>query len=127
MCMVNCTISVERLLKGPSKITCYKVLYFINNELQSTVYEKVWKPGWNKSNSKSTQINKNSGKLIYRGIHVFLTKPAKNTGKYRRVVKFTALRSNLIGANNGNLAVFTKVFLSKEEFDKATRVQSVNC
>ena len=121
MCLFNNARYLKQLL-SKQEIICYKVLNYKNGKLRSQIYNKVWRIGCNLSSRKSSK-RVGDGISVDEGIYVYLKKP---TSASAIIVKLKGLTENLI-ASDGNLAVFTKVFLSKEEFDKAKTKGVLNC
>lgn len=88
-----------------------------------------WKPGWNKSNRITPTLNENElvNNEVNFGIHVLLTR--EDAGFYMRrceiVIPVYVYKKDLIACGMSNWtasgrdckeAVFTKVFLKKEDF-----------
>ena len=85
-----------------------------------------WKPGWNKSSRISSKIAsyEEFAGLIDVGMHVFLDKKSATNFKnsLEKIVPVYAYKKDFIAAGKDGLrneAVFTKVFLKKEDYDKA--------
>lgn len=97
----------------------YKLVnYSLDGALQSKIYTMDWKSGWNKSNGFKPFCSSSS---IKEGIHVYRRRP--NIKKHwisTRLLRVKCYKKDFIGADQST-AVFKKVFLYKEDYDKATK------
>jgi len=135
MCLYYCEGTKKQFLAkhtDKKEITVWKVWLIEKKGVFSIIYEpnKI-KPGWIKSNR--TSVNRDTldstGRLGYsisRGIHVYLTREAARCYKYCgcRVFKCKALLSDLVEIGNkysSNEAVFMKIFISTEDFEKGKK------
>ena len=114
-------------------VKVWKILRSFNNILVSPVKSYyTWKTEWNKSNRLDQELTydeKNQLTINY-GIHVFLTR--KETREWARlewprldglnyvIVPVYVYKKDLV-ARNKREAVFTKVFLKKEDYQKAIK------
>lgn len=80
-------------------------------ELQSPYYQHIWKPGWNKADSvKKIAYHVDNGIHVYnkrKNSYYFITVPVYANGK------------DLVAYGYNDEAVFSKVFLYKEDYLKA--------
>lgn len=142
MCLYNNIDEVKAILSKPNKtVICWKILkkrYMSLHRQRGEIYltspfrcSTVWNAGTTKSNSKSTSFSKRG--ILGRGIHVF--RDIKFANNYLEnniigypalyptlyvIVKVTANRSDLIGANDKEM-LFRKVNLSEKEYKKAIK------
>ena len=115
---------VKRAKKG-KMVTVWKSLYKIHldnlNQLLSPYYNQVFTEGWNFSDRKSVKIPHN-GVWIYKGIHVYLNEKYGRRKYTRRVcVKCQANIDDFIGCDSHGSGVFSKIYLSEEEYNKVIR------
>jgi hypothetical protein len=122
MCLHSSLEETTKLLRTQKgKITCYKVLNSFGNRLDAIHCHKIYKPGNNVSDAtenKCTIYNTS----VHNGIHVARTleraKALQGFSRLKVIVKVTCDLKDLMGANI-NEAVFYKVHLSQEEYDRA--------
>lgn len=126
MCLSNLAGSIKNLLSsGEKKFVFYKLVLNKGGTLVSPYHQEYkWVVGYNESDSKQRQARKSDWVIISKGIHVcrFRKEAARLRQGYKnkRIVKVICLKEDLVGANNDQ-AVFTKVYLTREEYRKATR------
>lgn len=115
------------------KFYVYKFLE-LKNELLKSPYESLhrrkvtkWLPGYIESNRKSSYISSTEIRNfeIKKGIHVYLNrKDALNTcDDHCVVLKLEVNLKDFVAKNNNDIAVFTKVKLSKEEYQRVLKVR----
>lgn len=110
--------------KNHKSVTVYKYLIQDGDSLYSPFFgHKPWLPGEIKSNS-TAKLQTQNGKEINRGIHVYLTSEdaLNNAASMETVIQLKANIEDLICVDgDDNVAVFTKVELSKAEYTKAIK------
>ena len=128
MCLFSEKNCVKEILDYcPDEFVCYKVLVVIgiggNYFLKSPFYGMTYGIGVNKSDAtqRSPHLS-NTWKIVYEGIHVFLTKESASNYKSfgEVIVKVIARKKDLLGADR-NHAVFKKVELTKEEYRRVIK------
>jgi hypothetical protein len=113
------TTKLANRLAKQKYITVYKELYANEDKLESMLCDYQWQPGINKSSRKTTKLV-DSEKLteeIELGFHVYLTKTGKAADTV--LVRFQAKAKDFVAAGLFHEAVFTKLTLSKTEYNKA--------
>lgn len=130
MCLNNKPDDVKQFLKkNKSYVYAYKVVVKVlygyqAPYLHSILFGKKYKPGINKSNSRAKSVC-TFYKDIENGIHVYLDLQKAATcitWSGRRVVKVRCDIKDLIGVNLlEKEAVFSKVFLSVEDYNNAIK------
>ncbi len=126
MCLYADPKATAKLLARAPTIRAWKVLirYGRAGSLAS-LYRRdfVWEPGVNCSNSRATKPRKQFSD-VSRGIHVFLRRDSAvvraSNGASFRIVPITCETTDLIAAS-GHQAVFTKVHLSKQTYNRALK------
>lgn len=116
---------LRRFAKTKSKkLKFWKVVSIFSGKPKSPFYDKVWKPGWNKSNAKRKQLCVADGTKINGSIHVCTTlgKAQNLLNEYRWVIQVECYESDFIAVGNNEDAVFTQVFLSESEYLKVMRL-----
>jgi hypothetical protein len=119
--------------KGKKEIIVYKVYENLNNELVTPFMCKKFKPGLIKSNSTGKRC-KVDQKIIYRGIHVFLSRKDCKcciediySGRNRIIVPVTVKLSELISVggfdsrDSDRCAVFKSVYLAEADYNRALK------
>ena len=124
------TKRVERTLRdNGGKTVMWKILRFhIHYDgivLSAPYYEYKYSPGWNKSNRIDSDFYLSN--VIYLGIHVFTNKSCAIAYKAWSdectvVVPVTVHEKDFIAAGTDYDAVFMKVFLKKEDYDKTIKI-----
>lgn len=127
MCAYVSVEATQKFLKkhkNHKSVTVYKYLIQDGNSLYSPFFgNKSWLPGEIKSNSTSKLQTRNNIE-INRGIHVYLTRQdaVDNADIDEKIIQLTAKIEDLICVDgDDNIAVFTKVELSKAEYAKAIK------
>lgn len=130
MCLKNDLAVIEKLnARKSSKIVCYKYLKYRGDcqKLTSPFHKKLlWSPGYVLSDNTMPTYRARHKPLVYHGIHVFksLDFALKISSAFTHLcyvpVKLEASKSDLLGASDITMA-FAKVYLSKEEYEKALR------
>lgn len=130
MCLFAEPRETAKLLKRRRPIRAWKVLEAnpTTSHLRSSYRgDFLWKPGINRSNSSVRKAYAGDGQ-IERGIHVYLSREvADREIRYyeresQRVVPVTCEAKHLIAGNfSGTQAVFTKVHLSQQAYNKAMK------
>lgn len=117
---IECQNKFLKKHKNHKTVSVYKYLIKDGNKLTSPFYYEEYKPGIIQSNSKAELQTKN-GKEINRGIHTYLSsqKATDSSVHGDAIVKFEANIEDLICIGYDDEAVFTKVSLSKSEYEKA--------
>lgn len=132
MCLPYNHENTENFKKKKVKsIMCYKLLEKRKQKnkfilVSPIYYTKRWLPGECRSNRRSKSVSNSEIRYgVDKGIHVYLTKRAaeNNKSSWEVLVKVTCYLKDFIACSNSdyNEAVFTKVYLSKEEYDKAVK------
>jgi len=98
--------------------------------LRSILHGYRWKPGWNKSNRYTgTYVTNNEIiKGIDRGIHVCMTRKAARewTTDGDRIVKVICYNKDCVAFDSlSPQAVYTKVFLARDEYKNALKRKSI--
>ena len=109
-------------------IIVYKLINKHGSTLFSSICSKKWKVGTNISNIKKNQYKQLfDGDNITNGLHVYINyNDAKNRLYSNRCILILKVDiKDLIGVN-GYTAVFRKVFLSQENYNKAIRYSYEN-
>ena len=109
------------ILKKEGWVWGYKYVVIVTNQpIKITSYyhfNHIWKPGWNKCNGKiRTYKNRKYITEIYQGIHVYRESKFCD-GYHNSNMKVKCYLKDFVGADKSS-AVFTKVYLLKEEYDR---------
>ena len=138
----------KRIRQIPGKVHAWKVMrhsYSVPvgcSLLYSKFYDHVWDIGWNCSTRRNVLPQKfeNQELKIYgncdigEGIHVYLRKQDavdRCTSAFDIVVRVECHNKHLVARNTRDLyhktsqAVYTKVFLARDEYDKALKREAI--
>lgn len=132
MCLFLNKIKTYQLKNNKTgRITVYKFLNVNTQELDGYSLLRApycihyYKPGWNISDRKSTDLGRELfSERVHKGIHVCTTKNYAKQSKYvdEVVIKFYAYWKDFVAINNDSSEmVFTKVFLPKSEYSRVAR------
>lgn len=112
-------------------VKVYKIVFVKDGKLYSMYRNMEYKVGINKSDSKRKIVVRKDGARVHRGIHVYID---KKTAKRRlssvltwssivglTVIELTARKQDFISCSSNKVATFTKVALSKKEYDAAVK------
>lgn len=123
----------EQKAAGRTKVVCWKILWYTTgagarSELRSVMYEHSrWTPGWKRSGRRGKPKPLKMNETVNRAIHVYLDKPRwfrRTLSSSRRIVPVTCYVKDFLAANDQQeTAAFVKVFLAKEDYDKALGVR----
>jgi hypothetical protein len=128
MCIIECGKTTGQILNGPSSFIAYKVVRSYRdkighrNKIFSICFPYKWQIGENKSGYSKLEINRNKN----RGIHVFLTKQWVydwKIGDDEYVLPVRVYKKDLIVGGAGSEAVFTKVYVSKQSYQKVLNLK----
>jgi len=111
---------------GKQFITGYKIVDKRNdNCLYSMFFSHKWAIGFNNAYVKiENHYNEKYNKLcIDNGIHVFLYKPNRHDfmEPYEKIIPVRCYLNDLIAVGRHGDAVFRRVYLSKQSYDKAIK------
>lgn len=113
--------------KGKNYIVCYKILRINwNKKMYSPFYPKEYKPGWNKSNRKTPKLTRYEKLYINKGIHVMTSKSDKyvEVDEEEILIPVYCYKKDLISGGQDKEAVFSKVFITRKDYDDFIRKYS---
>ena len=136
MCIINSVYQKNKLIAKTKRakrktIKVWKTLILHDIDgyitLDSTTYDYVWNPGLHtKSFKYSIMSIKNGYRMSDEGFYVYLKKPSRSLVYfvYRRIVPFYANIDDLLAVGckqweYENIAVFSKLELKEEDYNKA--------
>lgn len=118
----------QKLLNNNGKCTFYKLVYknTTTNTLVSTVFSKIYDIGWNVSNRRSKKIFKNEESYLELGIHVYTSRRTAQRNKYTldRIIPVQCNLKHFVAAGNNGDAIFTKVYITKRDYDRVYNMRS---
>lgn len=128
MCIIENEITTKQILNGPNSFIAYKVVKIKRdqighrNKIFSIYFPYRWKIGENKSgNSEWTMKNDYN-----RGIHVYITKRRASIEAvldYEYLLPVRVYKKDLIVGGGFSEAVFTKVYVSKQSYQKVLNLK----
>jgi len=132
MCLYITSEKIKRLKNKvvDGKITCYKMFQINGNGLYTPYYRMYMTPGWNKAIGETLggyeyyKDDKAYNTIEGGAIHVFTNyKEAKKEALSMgcKLIKVTCLAKDFIAEGTESEACFTKIWISKSEYDRVTK------
>lgn len=104
-------------------ITCYKWINLTRNDkIRTPLYNRVYKPGWNKSNRKSKEHTPNEfGNTYEKGIHLYSTLKKFLLYADTYYVACRCYEKDFVAGGEDGECLFMKVFITKKDYDEAVK------
>lgn len=124
MCIINDKPALTKLRSEKGYIYCYKV---VNRKLGAIVFSKLYKQGWNYSNTKRS-LPYGHNCYTSRGIYAYYSKKTAKERLYddpNIILKVKIFTKDILAVNvpalSAHVVLAKKVYITKKDFKDAQR------